>query len=70
VILWIKAKKYADWIYSWFLNNIYYPHTPWGKRKIEESNKFLDSNPAITDEEFRKLCEDDEEYEDWLEVIG
>jgi len=69
IILWIKLKKYLDWIHSWIFNNIYV-YTPWGKRRMKEVDERLASIPVITDEEFRKLCADDEEYEDWLEVIG
>ncbi len=70
-ILWIKLKKYVDWIYSLFLNNIYYPYTPWGKRQMEETDKIFDSGiEIIEEEELRKLFDDDEEYEDFLEVMG
>ncbi|MCK4816790.1 hypothetical protein KA005_13555, partial [bacterium] len=68
-ILWIKVKKYAGQVYSWVYNNIYI-YTPWGKRRMEEVDEFLDSIPTITDEEFRAMCADDEEYEDFLEVVG
>lgn len=69
VILWIKLKKYFAWIRSWVFNNIYV-YTPWGKRRMEEVDKFLDSIPVITDEELREMFDDDEEYGDFLEVVG
>lgn len=69
VILWIKLKKYAGWIYSWIFNNIYV-YTPWGKRRMKEVDERLASIPVITDEELREMFDDDEEYEDFLEVVG
>jgi len=69
VILWIKLKKYVGWIHSWIFNNVYV-YTPWGKRQIEETDKFFDSIPVITSEELREMFDDDEEYDDFLEVVG
>lgn len=68
-ILWIKLKKYAEWIYSWTYNNIYI-YTPWGKRRMEEVDEFFDSIPVITKEELREMFDDDEEYGDFLELVG
>ena len=69
VILWIKAKKYIEWVHSWVFNNIYV-YTPWGKRRMKEVDERLASIPTLTEEEVREIFADDEEYDDFLEVVG
>lgn len=68
-ILRIKIEKYIGWIHSWVFNNIYV-YTPWGKRRMKEVDEFFDSIPTITEEELREIIDDDEEYDDFLEIVG
>jgi hypothetical protein len=69
VILWIKLKKYTAWIHSWIFNNVYV-YTPWGKRRMKEVDERFASIPELTEEELREMFDNDEEYDDFFEVVG